>query len=93
MQVSYAEGDKTMTVKIRLIDGDTEVFVTEHFVISPVKSWRPDIMSVRVYDTGAPVAGKRRPFPLCYRLFVWPRRDVQEAMARIRSEQAQENNP
>ena len=82
-----------MTVKIKLIDGNTEVFMTEHFVISPVKSWRPDIMSVRVYDTGIPVAGKRRPFPLWYRLFVWPRKDVQEAVVRIRSAQAKENNP
>lgn len=82
-----------MTVKIKLIDGNTEVFVMEHFVISPVKDWRPDIMSVKVYDTGTPVARKRRPFPLYYRLFVWPRKDVQETVARIRSAQAQENNP
>ena len=84
-----------MTVKIRTIDGSTEVFATESFVISPVRSWQPDIMSVRICDSGVPVAKRRRPFPLLYRCFVWPRKDVQDAMERIRQARAraQENNP
>lgn len=84
-----------MTVKIKTIEGSTEVFATESFTIGPVKSWRPDIMSVRIYDSGVPVAERHRPFPLLYRRLVWPRKDVQDAMERIRQAEARarENNP
>ena len=42
-----------MTVKLKLVDGSTEIFTTDKYRVSTIEEMHPDILDVKVYaDSG-----------------------------------------
>ena len=56
-----------MTVIVKLVNGSTEIFNTENYVLSKTKDMHPDILDCKVYhDSGKLLAHCRRAFPKFY---------------------------
>ena len=56
-----------MTVKLKLVNGSTEIFKTENYMLSKVKDMHPDILDCKVYhESGKLLAHRRRRFQKFY---------------------------
>lgn len=52
---------KDLTVRLKLVNGNIEVFKTDEYIISKIKEMHPDILDVKVYtSTGKLIAHRRR---------------------------------
>lgn len=57
-----------MTVKLKLVNGNCEIFKTESYVVSKVKDLHPDILDCKVYaDNGKLLIRRRRLFQRFYK--------------------------
>lgn len=61
-----------MTVKLKLINGNTEIFKTDSYMVSKVKEMHPDILDCKVYaDCGRLLLHRRRHFQRFYKKYVY----------------------
>jgi hypothetical protein len=51
---------KGIIVKLKLVNGNIEMFETENYVVSKVKEMHPDILDVKVYTTSGKLIAHRR---------------------------------
>ena len=51
-----------MTIRLELVNGSTEMFETDKYVVSSIKDLHPDILKAEVYsDFGKKIASIKRP--------------------------------
>lgn len=67
-----------ITVKVKLVHGNIEVFETESYNLSPVKQMHPGILEVWVYAEGKKLAHIKRHFQKFYKKFLY--KPVQEEL-------------
>ena len=61
-----------MIVKLKLINGNIEVFNTDKYVFSTLKELHPDICDATIYsDTGRKIHSIKRPFQFIYKHFLY----------------------
>lgn len=60
-----------VVVKLKMVDGNTDVFLAEKFSLCPVKEMHPDILDAKVYADGKLIAGKKRLFQWVYKKFIY----------------------
>ena len=59
-----------MTVKLKLVNGNYEIFKTESYVVSKIKDLHPDILDCKVYaDNGRLLIRRRRLFQRFYKKY------------------------
>ena len=59
-----------MTVKLKLVNGNYEIFKTESYVVSQTKDLHPDILDCKVYaDNGRLLIRRRRLFQRFYKKY------------------------
>lgn len=51
---------KGIIVKLKLVNGNIEMFETENYVVSKVKEMHPDILDVKVYNASGKLIAHRR---------------------------------
>jgi hypothetical protein len=73
-----------MTVKVRLADGNTEIFETANYVIGSERDFHPMIMRIEVYECGKRIAVRQRRFGWWYRHFVYPTDYVQDKIRKLK---------
>lgn len=61
-----------MEIKIKTVDNIIELFHSNNFVISEIKDFRPEIISVEVFSNGKRIAKRGRLFPSIYKRFIFP---------------------
>lgn len=60
-----------VVVKLKMVNGGTEVFSTERFSLSPVKDMHPDILDAKVYADRKLIARKKRLFQWLYKKYFY----------------------
>lgn len=70
-----------MEIKIKTVDNIIELFHSDNFVISEIKDFRPEIISVEVFSNGKRIAKRKRLFPSIYKRFIFPLPRVQKIVA------------
>lgn len=60
-----------MTVKIKRVDGNTEIFTAENYIIGQKKFLHPAILEVRVYAGSRMIARQKRHFQKIYKKFFY----------------------
>lgn len=58
-----------ITVKVKLVDGNTDIFTTDKYMIAPIKQMHPAILDVKVYADRKLMIHKRRAFQWFYKKF------------------------
>lgn len=72
-----------MIVKVKLANGNTEVFETQNYVIGSDKDFHPMIMQIEIYDSGKRIAVRRRKFGWWYKHFIFPTDYVQDKIKKL----------
>lgn len=70
-----------LIVKLKLVNGRTEIFQTEGYVVSPVKEMIPEILEVKVYIGNKVIKRCRRKFQWFYKKYLYkpsPNENIQE---------------
>jgi hypothetical protein len=67
-----------MEIKIKTVDNIIELFHSDNFVISEIKDFRPEIISVEVFSGGKRIAKRKRLFPTIYKRFIFPLPRIQK---------------
>lgn len=67
-----------MTVKIKLVNNEIEIFETSNFKISKAKEFSPFICKVTIYENGKKIFSRKRFSILFYKYFVFKTKKVQE---------------
>lgn len=67
-----------MTVKIKLVNNEVEIFETNNYKISKTKEFNPFICKVTVYENGKKIFTRKRFSILFYKLFTFKTKRVQE---------------
>ena len=70
-----------MDIKIKTVDNIIELFHSDNFVISEIKDFRPEIISVEVFSSGKRIAKRKRLFPTIYKRFIFPLPRIQKIVA------------
>ena len=60
-----------VVVKLKLVNGNTEVFLTEKFSMCSAKEMHPDILDAKIYADGKLIARKKRLFQWVYKKFFY----------------------
>ena len=60
-----------ITVKVKLVHGNIEIFETKSYNLSPVKEMHPDILEVWIYAEGKKLAHLKRHFQKFYKVFLY----------------------
>lgn len=60
-----------VVVKLKLVNGNTEIFCTENYVVCPVKVMHPDILDVKVYAGTKVIKHSRRRFQWFYKKYLY----------------------
>lgn len=61
-----------MIVKLKLVNGNTQMFETADYVVNPIKIMHPDILSVKVYSNDRKILFTvKRKFQLFYKKFIY----------------------
>jgi hypothetical protein len=60
-----------VVVKLKLVNGNTDVFLEEKFSLCPVKEMHPDILEAKIYADGRLIASKKRLFQWVYKKFFY----------------------
>ena len=59
-----------MTVKLKLVNGNYEIYKTDSYVVSKIKDMHPDILDCKVYaDNGRLLIRRRRLFQRFYKKY------------------------
>ncbi len=58
-----------ITVKVKLVDGNTDIFTTDRYTVSTIKQMHPAILDVKVYSGRKLLIHKRRHFQWFYKKF------------------------
>ncbi len=59
-----------MTVKVKLVNGNFEIFKTDSYIVSKTKDLHPDILDCKVYaDNGKLLIRRRRLFQRFYKKY------------------------
>lgn len=70
-----------LIVKLKLVNGRTEIFQTEGYIVSPVKEMIPEILEVKVYIGNKVIKRCRRKFQWFYKKYLYkptPKEEIQE---------------
>ena len=70
-----------MEIKIKTVDNIIELFHSNNFVMSEIKDFRPEIISVEVFSNGKRIAKRKRLFSWLYKRFIFPLPSVQKIVA------------
>ena len=73
-----------MTVKVKTAENNIECFETNEYIISPLESMNPLILSVEVYSGPRLIARRTRPFKWFYKHVTFKSRKVQAAVMEMR---------
>lgn len=60
-----------LVVKLKLVDGNVQIFSTENFVVTPVKDMMPEILDVKVYSEGKVIQHTKRKHQWYYKKYVY----------------------
>lgn len=60
-----------LIVKLKLVNGRTEIFQTEGYVVSTIKEMVPEILDVKVYIGNKVVKHSRRKFQWFYKKYLY----------------------
>jgi hypothetical protein len=60
-----------ITVKVKLIDGNIDIFTTDKYMVAPIRQMHPAILDVKVYADRKLLIHKRRPFQWFYKKFLY----------------------
>lgn len=60
-----------ITVKVKLVDGNTDIFTTEKYMVSSIKEMHPAILDVQVYADRKRLIHRRRYFQWFYKKFLY----------------------
>ena len=60
-----------IVVKLKLVNGNTEIFSTENYVVCPVKNMHPDILDAKVYVGTKKIKHTRRRFQWFYKKYLY----------------------
>ena len=70
-----------LIVKLKMVNGQTEIFHTEGYIVSPVKEMMPEILEVKVYIGNKVIKRCRRKFQWFYKKYLYkpsPKEGMQE---------------
>ena len=70
-----------LIVKLKLVNGRTEIFQTEGYIVSTVKEMMPEILEVKVYIGNKVIKRSRRKFQWFYKKYLYkpsPKENTQE---------------
>lgn len=60
-----------VVVKLKLVNGNTEILSAENYVVSSVKDMHPDILDVKVYVGTKVIKHSRRYFQWFYKKYLY----------------------
>lgn len=60
-----------VVVKLKLVNGNTEIISTDNYVVCPVKDMHPDILDVKVYVGTKVIKHSRRCFQWFYKKYLY----------------------
>ena len=79
-----------MIIKVKRVDGATEMFKTDNYMLSTLKELHPAIIKAEVFtESGARVACLKRPFAFIYRHFIF-KPEMLEGLTKNQEEQTEE---
>lgn len=70
-----------LIVKLKLVNGRTEIFQTEGYIVSTIKEMVPEILEVKVYIGNKVIKRSRRKFQWFYKKYLYkpsPKENIQE---------------
>ena len=70
-----------LIVKLKLVNGRTEIFQTEGYIVSTIKEMVPEILEVKVYIGNKVIKRSRRKFQWFYKKYLYkpsPKENMQE---------------
>lgn len=70
-----------LIVKLKMVNGQTEIFHTEGYIVSTIKEMMPEILEVKVYIGNKVIKRSRRKFQWFYKKFLYkpsPNVNIQE---------------
>ena len=79
-----------MTIKTELVNGNTEIFKSDNYVISRAKDFHPMILKVSVYAENRKIMSKSRRFKFIYKHFTFKSERVQSQLRKL--EEQMKNN-
>ena len=73
-----------IVVKLKLVNGSTDIFVTDKFLVSSIKEMHPDILDAKVFAGNKLISHTHRKFHWFYKKFLYkplPQEPVEEPVA------------
>lgn len=72
-----------MTIINELVNGNSEIFETNDYVICPIKDFHPLILKIKVFSDGKKIKSVSRPFKFFYKHFTFKSEKVQKVVKEL----------